>query len=387
MIRKNQPVLISGIPPSNGGVGRLMKNLMPLALNNGFLVITRSETISLQSLLKANKFLALLREVYSRIYDFLLFLAKTYFLKNKTVLYIHPQTAGMDLLNRLISRNKVYLYVMDNSFFCIRSYNVHPILRNECTNCLGDPSRFHPQCYPFPVKGNQNKMVENLKRLQKNVDKITFLAQNINQANLLKKHFGQECKSIVVGVDTNELDEISKPNTHTVNYDVVFHGNINLAKGAIWFVEVAECLPQIKFFMPCSKLDMELVIGRSITEKNITFIPCFWESGLRDAVEGANLVCIPSLWSAPIEGALLKSILYNGEVAVVKTEYGFTEEIAENTLLHLSSDPSHAALEISKYLSGGTKFKDKSQQWLKLFNSKNSASNVLKAVKSNGTGI
>jgi len=380
VISKIQPILISGIPPSNGGVGRLMKNLMPLALNNGFLVITRSETVSLKSLLKANKFSALLREVYLRAYDSLSFFAKTYFLKNKTILFIHPQTAGMDLLNRLISRNIVYLYVMDNSFFCIRSYNIHPITRNECTNCLGDPSRFHPQCSPFPVKGNQKKMVDSLRKLKKNVHKITFLAQNINQANLLKKHFGQECRSIVVGVDTNELGEYSKPSTYTLNYDVVFHGNINLAKGSIWFVEVAECLPQIKFFMPCTKFDMERVIGRSIKEKNITFIPCFWENGLRDAVEGAKLVCVPSLWSAPIEGALLKSILYNGEVAVVKTEYGFSQEIAKNVLLHLSSDPSHAALEISMYLTGGTKLKEKSHQWLELFNSKNSVSNVFNAI-------
>jgi len=377
---KNQPILISGLPPSSGGVGRLMKNLTPLAYDNGYLVVTRREAISFRSLLEANKFAALLRELSLRAYDSLIFFIKTYFLINKTILFIHPQTAGIGLLNRLTSRNKVYLYVMDNSFFCIRSYNIHPILRNECTNCVGDPRRFHLQCSPFPVEGNQTKLVNGLHILQKNVNKLTFLAQNNNQSKLLKKHFGQECRTIVVGMDTKELGEYSKPNVHAVNYDVVFHGDVNLAKGSIWFVEVAEFLPQIKFFMPCTKFDMELVIGRSIKVKNIIFSPCSWENGLRDAVEGAKLVCVPSIWSAPIEGALLKSILFNGEVAVVKTEYGFSQEIAENVLLHLSSDPSHAALEISKHLSGDTKLKETSRQWLKFFSSKNSASNIFKAI-------
>lgn len=358
-----------------------MKNLISLALNNGFLVVTRREPVSLRSLLNANKFAGLLRELSFRACDSLLFFVNTYFLINKTILFIHPQTAGMGLLNRLISRNKVYLYVMDNSFFCIQSYNIHPILRNECTNCVGDPSRFHPQCSPFPAAGNPNKMVDHLRMLQKNVNKITFLAQNHNQAKLLKMHFGEECKSIIVGMDTNELGECSEPNKHNANYDVVFHGNVNIAKGSIWFVEVAECLPQIKFFMPCTKLDIELLLGRSIKVQNITFISCSWENGLRDAVENAKLVCVPSLWSAPIEGALLKSILFNGEVAVVKTEYGFSQEISENVLLHLSSNPSLAALEINRYLSSGTKFKETSRQWLEFFSSKNSSLNVFNAIR------
>lgn len=377
---KNQPILISGLPPSSGGVGRLMKNLMPLASNNGFSVVTRREPLSLRVLLNKNRLAAFVRELVLRTYDSLAFFLKIYFLKNKTVLFIHPQTVGINLLNRLIPRNKVYLYIMDNSFFCIRSYNIHPVLRNECTNCVGDPSKFHQQCSPFPVEGNQKKMVDSLRLLQKRAKSITFLAQNNNQVKLLSKHFGQECRFIVVGMDANELGERSEVNTHPVNYDIVFHGNVNIAKGSIWFVEVAERLPQIKFFMPCAKFDMERVLGRSIEGQNIIFSPCSWENGLRGAVENAKLVCVPSLWSAPIEGALLKSIFYNGEVAVIKTQYGFSQEIPENALLHLSPDPSCAALEIFNYFSDGTRFKDISQQWLELFSTKNSASNVFEAI-------
>ena len=114
---KNQPILISGLPPSSGGVGRLMKNLMPLASNNGFSVVTRREPLSLRVLLNKNRLAAFVRELVLRTYDSLAFFLKIYFLKNKTVLFIHPQTVGINLLNRLIPRNKVYLYIMDNSFF------------------------------------------------------------------------------------------------------------------------------------------------------------------------------------------------------------------------------------------------------------------------------
>ena len=377
---KCEAVLISGLPQSNGGVGRLMKNIIPLANKSGFLVVTRRESISLQSLLNGNKFRAILWEMFARAYDSIYFFIKTFFLKNKTILFVHPQTAGFGLLNRLIIRNKVYLYVMDNSFFCMRSYNVHPISRNECINCLGDPRRFDLECSPFPVYGSPNKMAASLKLLQKNAQKITFLAQNNNQAKLLRMHFGRECKITVVGMDSNELGKCSKFNKQIINYDLVFHGSAHLAKGVSWFVELTEFLPKLKFFMPCSKLEIEAVLNRSIKSSNITFSSCTWEHGLKDVVESAKLVCVPSLWSAPIEGALLKSIFFNGEVAVVKTKYGFSQEIDNGIVLHLSPDPFAAALEISNHLSSGNKFEEASRQWLKSFSSKNLASNLFKAI-------
>lgn len=369
-------ILISGVSPSNGGVGRLMKNIVPLALKNNFSIVIRREGASLKLLLNEKEFLALLVEVFSRAYDSIRFLFGTFFLKNKTILFIHPQTAGFNLLNRLIFRNRVYLYVMDNSFFCIRSYNIHPILNNECINCLGDPNRLHSKCLPFPAGGSAKKMVDSLFRLKKYSNKVTFLAQNNIQSKLLKKHFGLDTNCIVVGMDTNELVESSSSDVQVTEYDLVFHGNANIAKGALWFLELAELLPHLQFFMPCSKLEIETLLGRIIHVNNITFNKCTWEQGLKDIVIKAKLVCVPSLWSAPIEGALLKSIACNGEVAVVKTEYGFSREIPNNVLLRLSSSPSHAAEEISSHLASGKKLRETSRKWLQQFNSNNIASNI-----------
>jgi hypothetical protein len=378
---KNQFILISGIPPSNGGVGRLMKNIAPLALKNNFSVVTRREDTSLKLLLRDKKPIALLKEVFSRVYDLNKFLFGTYFLKNKTILFVHPQTAGFNLLNRLISRNRVYLYVMDNSFFCIRSYNIHPVKNIECTNCVGAPDRLHPECLPFPVAGSAKKMVDSLCKLKKNANKVTFLLQNNNQSKLLKEHFGFDARCIIVGMDTNEHIESTISDIQVTQYDVVFHGSASIAKGSLWFLEVAKWLPHLQFFMPCSKLEIETLLGQNIEAKNITFKACTWEQGLKEILINTKLVCVPSLWSAPIEGALLKSILCNGEVGIIKTKYGFTQEIPDNVLLNLSPNPSHAAEEISRYFRSGKKLKEESQKWLQRFNSNNGADNIFKSIK------
>lgn len=40
---------------------------------------------------------------------------------------------------------------MDNSFFCIKSYNIHPITNHECLQCIGGKNP-HDLCEPFPSR-------------------------------------------------------------------------------------------------------------------------------------------------------------------------------------------------------------------------------------------
>ena len=60
----------------------------------------------------------------------------------------------------------------------------------------------------------------------------------------------------------------------------------------------------------------------------------------------------PSMWSAPIEGALIKSSCNNPNIATVITQYGF-ETVFDGAInhLHLSSDAIVAARQISNFLS------------------------------------
>ena len=67
-----------------------------------------------------------------------------------------------------------------------------------------------------------------------------------------------------------------------------------------------------------------------------------------------DIVFVPSLWSASIEGALIKSLNYANLVVTVKTEMGYESEISGvSTHLRVSSDVSTAASEIKFMLNRG----------------------------------
>ena len=124
---------------------------------------------------------------------------------------------------------------MDNSFFCLRSYNQHPITHSECLICLNNPTNALSQCNPFPVNYQRETNIEYLENLIKLSKRIFFLAQNENQKKLLHMHFGNDINCAVVGLDTGELNVQSNIlNDKELNcgrYDLVYHGGNHLAKG------------------------------------------------------------------------------------------------------------------------------------------------------------
>ena len=81
-----------------------------------------------------------------------------------------------------------------------------------------------------------------------------------------------------------------------------------------------------------------------------------WESGLQDYVVNAKVVIHPSQWSAPIEGALIKSAKLNSNVATVSTLFGYEAEA--NTIrnhIRLSPDPHRGALQLDIAIQDITK--------------------------------
>ena len=62
----------------------------------------------------------------------------------------------------------------------------------------------------------------------------------------------------------------------------------------------------------------------------------------------AKIVINPSLWSAPVEGALLKSIKYNGCIAIVPIDFSFKKEIPSDTVIHLHSSSALSFLLLVK---------------------------------------
>jgi hypothetical protein len=343
--------LISGIGPGVSGVGRLMCSLKPRFELDGFKVIYRRESKSIRRFRERKQYYLAIRELILREVDHLWFYIKVRFIKNSDLICIHPQTIGFNLLFILQRSNKVSLYVMDNSFFCIRSYNVHPIKNTECLKCIGSINP-DPLCSPFPVKISFSRNVEFLKKLQKLSDGFTFLVQNHLQGRLIKEHFGIKPKVSIIGMDTNELVNTDvKYQKEARTYDVVFHGHPIISKGLLYVVQLADEIPELVFFIPGAKKSIESTLGRDLPA-NIICELITWETGLKQVVANAKLVINPSVWSAPIEGALVKSAAFNANVATVRTEYGFEGEITTiKNHLRLSRDVKIGARELRVFIS------------------------------------
>jgi hypothetical protein len=78
-----------------------------------------------------------------------------------------------------------------------------------------------------------------------------------------------------------------------------------------------------------------------------------WNSGLARAVADAAVVAVPSLWSAPVESALVKSLVTARAVAVADNPTAFASEIPEDVVLHLPVEPDAAAHRLRSAVGGG----------------------------------
>lgn len=360
--------LVSGLGISDGGVGRLMRKLIVQSEAAGFITVLRRNPKPIGKMLQGRQYLGVAFEMVLRIIDNIKFAWRVWGIRKSVVLFVHPQTAGFARLLNLTVKNKIYFYVMDNSFFCIRSYNLNPELETECLRCVSNSELALSMCQPFPVKMDKEKNLKYLEQLKKVAHQITFLAQNLSQAELVRARFGPRTKVSIVGMDTGELEQSIQVTKFDKNrvvpcYDLVFHGAPQLAKGIKFFIELAETLEQVTAFIPASRKKCEQVIGRPIDAKNITFSECTWETGLKDVVRNSELVLNPSLWSAPIEGALQKSVYFAKKVAVVESEFGYEREfVSSEKFIRLPRNVSAAAIVVQGVLEGSAiKCADESQ--------------------------
>jgi hypothetical protein len=183
----------------------------------------------------------------------------------------------------------------------------------------------------------------------------------------LKKKFGSSVKFKKLGMLINLEQESQSYSRIFSNYHFVYHNTNLKAKGVEYFLGLAEVMPEYKFLMPYSK--SELVANVSIYENltNVDFISMSWETGLKYEIENCRIVINPSLWSAPVEGALLKSIYHNGAVAVLDTNLSFQQEIPDNVLIKLSNDFVQSKKILTKVLQSDLEialFKQNSKDWL-----------------------
>lgn len=347
--------LVSGISPGKSGVGRLMSQLVEDYEGQGHRLVLKRTNNNIRYTMFKGRELSVIRELAARVVYYVLFRLRIYLIPSGSeILLVHPQSTGFGVLISLVRRCKVEWYVMDNSFFCIQSYNVHPVSETECLQCL---RQIQPddKCRTIGRFVSKRMMTMNLKKLEDLKSDIFFLAQNYSQLELLKARYGKEINAKIVGLDVSdslELPELPSTNQKTQLFDVVFHGHSTIAKGIRYVIEVARLLPNYSFLIPDENEKVSR-FSQIPLPKNIVCKPMTWETGLREAVIASRITLNPSLWSAPIEGALLKSAQYNKNVATVKSIYGYERECKEIQFhLRLSRDPRKGAVELGDFLSG-----------------------------------
>jgi len=396
MSNTSEPItVVSGIPPDDSGTGRMMRQLIArgpaLSRNMRFIHKARPKK-PVRALVKARDW-ASLRQI---VPPYLLGQAKFYlqFLAlmlsgSGKILIMHPQTLGFGATSLLMRRwpsGKAFLYVLDSSYFCVRSYNHIEGERDGCLRCLGgDSTPSHENgCKPWPVANPRGfHYVETLHALGR-VGKVKFLSQNETQAKLLRRHFGADASIEVVGLwgedwtsTFDKRDELVS-RSEEPNRRIVIHSFYVEAKGAKWFLDLASRCPDIEFFCPFPK-----AASIKSAPPNVIFKRMTWESGLQEIVCSAYMVVVPSLWSAPIEGALVKTLAVARRVATIDNPSAFQSELPERLVLRLSSDPGEAGRQL--YAAIGEDWRpDPAVQldWLTQFQARNKpfVENVVQAI-------
>ncbi len=363
MKREDRPqhkrlTVISGIPAGNSGTGcfvaHLVQRLEELTPGQTRLV-ARPERPALWQLklwLWEKRYLHSTKEVLRYAVLLAYFhvgLVLTRLQPGGQLLLLHPQNLGFDLTLSMLSKRRqpALLYLLDSSFFCIASYNHVKSDRSACTDCIsnGFEAIKTRNCTPFP-RNPLPKALKYVRTLQSLVThgRVKIAAQSKRQAALAQSHFRLSTPPPVVGLWTQDWDTIFEASSITavepgslLEWDVVYHGHCLDAKGARWTAELARHCPQLRFLLAFAQpVGFEAPV-------NCYFQNCSWETGLQDAMTRARLTLVPSLWSAPIEGALIKSVVTARAVGVVDNPTSYCSELPDGLVLRLPSDPQKAA--------------------------------------------
>jgi hypothetical protein len=280
----------------------------------------------------------------------------------------HPQMLGAADTLALMQRRAAtglptHLYLLDNFFFCLRSYNHLDHEAGPCFRCLGPKQGGNAAatgCRPWPAADPAAaRFISGLESLVRR-GTVRLYAQNRGQVELARRHFGSAAVISHVGLWcadwTAYVDAFMEAGTAEGDaatlaspaYDVVYHGSRDLAKGIGWVLAVAARTPDLSYLVPIDRSG-----GSVAAPPNVTVTAMRWESGLHDAVRTSRLVLAPSLWSSPCEGALIKNIVIARAPGVVDVPSAFSAEIPDDVVLRLPQDPDAAAAALRTALAGG----------------------------------
>lgn len=370
-------IIYSGIQPGKKGTGNFLSffinkfhennikfKLISYNTPSGGLLVKIAKKIGVIKMLRS-LYLNLIRVTSKdNISDFIVFI-------------FHPQSIGLNITTNLIRNNKVYIYVLDTFFFCKKSYN-YIDGNNACLKCISNPNASKENKCKFFLSNQRDEDYRSFQNaIQENLETICFLTQNDNQTLLLKEKFGNTINAVKLGMLINLDDDVPLINNNSLKYDFVFHNTNLRAKGVEYFINLAKNMPNYRFLIPNKINQIDKGIHSYQNIKNIDFNAMTWETGLKEAIINCKVVINPSLWSSPVEGALLKSIFFNGAVAVVDSDYSFQQEIPNNVVIKLAANVEQAKEKLLEVISSEdkiNKLKVNSKKW---FDDYQTSSNLL----------
>lgn len=273
------------------------------------------------------------------------------FVEAPRLVILHPQEIGTRWLDGLITRRSgrgriTEVFVLDASFFCIRSYNHVAGENTPCMRCLSDGPAEAARlgCRSFPIRDRWATTFVMRMRDHARRGTVAFWTQTAGYRDLLEEFAGPGVKVGVAGLWTDDFCglESSFPTVSPIA-DIVYHGSWHEAKGASWALKLAEAMPERTFLFPCRPPAAESL------PPNAVFRRMSWDTGLAEQVQASPLCLVPSLWTAPIEGALVKSIAHAPATAVVADSHGFVGELPDGLVLGLPSDVAAAAERLRKH--------------------------------------
>lgn len=383
-------LIFCGIQPGSSGVGRVMSFLSKEAdrfrSNREIrLFFGTTGSPSIKSLLIRKRIFDATKTLLTRVirkHTLKRTLTNQLALEAKSVILIHPQTLGFEWCINFIRKriHPTWIYVMDSSFFCVQSYNHVNGETKPCVRCLGGNTQSAIQlgCRPFPVVDPWAlTYIQELKTLATQ-GKVRFLAQNEKQSELITKQFGSDTIVRIVGLWATDWDNINnvsrstaKVNQNEATFDVVFHGAPVEAKGVEWSIELARECPELSFLFPFNKTSLSSS-NLATLPSNCQFKEMTWEDGLDKAIAKAAITLVPSLWSAPIEGAFVKSMMLGRAVAIVDNVDAYPSEIPHGLTLKLPVDTKKAAhILSSSIMSNWQPDPEQLREWIDCFSERN----------------
>lgn len=263
---------------------------------------------------------------------------------NDLVIY-HQQSIGYDLVTKLINKSKkIKFFVLDANFFCKKSYNEY----NDkiCFVCY---EKFKPysDCYHHPYNSENDEGYKKfLKTLEINEHKIEFIVQTEGYSELIKNKFIKS-KVQLKKMHHEKLKNLNykvNKNLKELKYDFFFHAHLTPPKGINYFFKLTNQMPNKKFFLPSHKKNYG-------TNNNISFKKIYWGEEFMKTIENSKIILCPSIWTYPVESAVIKSLFMKKAVAIINSKYSFSEVIPDDCIIKLTGNLNEDTIILSNILS------------------------------------